>query len=794
MGSQTEAGSSAVNVHRCRFVDYVPYAVNALEFTPASVPRPLLACGRANGDIEIRAPADDWHARKVIPGGTNYSIAGLCWLHQTEPLEDEDDDEDEDMDGTVRAERSARLAALPPRLLSSGHNGWITEWDLDTLAPKRRLDSNGGAVWCLAPNHANTVLAVGCEDGTIRLFDVADGNLEFQRALDRVDARLLSLVWSADDSSIFAGSSDSSVRKWDVQTGRVLQRMTVDREKREHTLVWAVELLADGQLVAGTSLGNLHIFSGDTCTIVQTLRKVHAADILCVAVNRAGTAIFSSGVDRKVVQLRRVDEFEGQNADVPPRLTWVVSGERRWHSHDVRALALWEEKPINSLVTGGVDTQLVTCPAQEFPNVAQKRLSPFPARSLLKLCPSQRLLMCRFSQSVKLWRLGSVEDVETSGDEGGKRRSAVELKESFRAVLEIQISGGHNLTCGDIAANGRWVAVADVEETKLFRLDPAADPVRVRKVNDLPFDEGAHALVFTPDCLRLIVADIYGAIRAIDLESMEVVKVFEHHVGRGGIVALAVSADGQWLASVDGRGHIESFNLDSLQHHATVPRLSSPVTAMAFHSTSHSILVVACVSNEFLCYDVEDRRFTDWMREYANDLPARFLGTGDKIVGIAFNPARPSTIIFWGVTFFVQVDLDKGKMPKDAIISQAKRKRIASQIKKLGPPLAPKPDAEPGAQKKVRKKHRHEDEKRERREKHRKLLEEKLGAPPEGDEGRDPRELASGTQFLKIHRYQPLMFLDFAGGNEMVAVERPWFGILESLPPSFYRKTYGGSG
>jgi U3 small nucleolar RNA-associated protein 4 len=35
------------------------------------------------------------------------------------------------------------------------------------------------------------------------------------------------------------------------------------------------------------------------------------------------------------------------------------------------------------------------------------------------------------------------------------------------------------------------------------------------------------------------------------------------------------------------------------------------------------------------------------------------------------------------------------------------------------------------------------------------------------------------------------MFLDFVGEDEMVVVERPWFGILESLPPSFYRKSYG---
>lgn len=56
--------SHAMEVHRCRFVDYVPAAINALTFTPVST-RPLLACGRANGDIELWNPKNDWTVEKV---------------------------------------------------------------------------------------------------------------------------------------------------------------------------------------------------------------------------------------------------------------------------------------------------------------------------------------------------------------------------------------------------------------------------------------------------------------------------------------------------------------------------------------------------------------------------------------------------------------------------------------------------------------------------------------------------------------------------------------------------------
>jgi len=42
------------------------------------------------------------------------------------------------------------------------------------------------------------------------------------------------------DSWLVTGGSDSSLRKWDVATGRVVERMGVDKVRGERTLVWTV--------------------------------------------------------------------------------------------------------------------------------------------------------------------------------------------------------------------------------------------------------------------------------------------------------------------------------------------------------------------------------------------------------------------------------------------------------------------------------------------------------------------------------------------------------------------------
>lgn len=108
------------------------------------------------------------------------------------------------------------------------------------------------------------MLAIGCEDGAIRLLSVEHDTLQHVRRLDRVKSRILSIAWgppvpkqssstneSEDtdddddwkDSCIVAGCSDSSIRKWDIATGRVGERMGTDKMRGERTLVWSVGVL-----------------------------------------------------------------------------------------------------------------------------------------------------------------------------------------------------------------------------------------------------------------------------------------------------------------------------------------------------------------------------------------------------------------------------------------------------------------------------------------------------------------------------------------------------------------------
>ncbi|KAF9206842.1 U3 small nucleolar RNA-associated protein [Podila verticillata] len=808
-----------MEVHRCRFVDYTPSAINALTFAPNTT-KPVMACGRANGDIEVWNPKNEWTLEKTIPGGKNTSVEALAWAHQTVLTEDEDFwDSEREKQLAIK-----KLIKTPPRLFSAGLNAVVTEWDLTTLKPKRSVDSHGGAVWCMATNHANTILAVGCEDGCVRLFDIADGELAFIRSFDKQKTRILSLAWSQDDTIMITGSANSSIYKWNVELGRVQSRMTVDRVSGEDTLVWAVKFLSNGNIVSGDSLGHVKFWDGETTTMIQSFNS-HGADVLCLAAARDGNTVFSSGVDRKCNQYKFVDQpaprKNGKNGSINGKTEmvtkWVLAGSRRFHSHDVRALALDDTRNVNTLVSGGVDVSMVVCPAADFPDTNQRRLPHVPQRPIVSISKSKRLMLCRQEHGVKVWRLGkSASPVQPYSElEIGAH---MDLIEPQQAILEMNFKDDRNLTASALSEDGHWIAVADIEEVKLFRIDE--NPTQpgqlvVKKQKSFPGvrGTGAHYLTFTPDSARLIVASTDSQVVVMDISQWEagqfdVLRRFGQHRGTSvkdtdsmdvdgeqdnsgaagqveTIVSMAVSADGLWLATGDLLNRIFIFNLDTLQHHATLPKFDAPLTALHFHPYSPT-LVIPTASNVFYLFNVETRRLTDWSREYSSDktFPTKFLGLKDKILGIAFNPARKNTVLVWGVSYICHVDLELGVGDRNAILNVGKRKRVDRAI---------------------------EEKRKQQRERRMKKYAD-LGILPmpelesgkavvvlEGKKGRKvlaaarplEEEQAEEVNFQLLHKFQNLMYVDFVGDNSLVAVELPFIKVLSSLPPSYYRASYG---
>ncbi|KAI0963284.1 hypothetical protein AcW1_000403 [Taiwanofungus camphoratus] len=684
-------------VHRCRFVDYAPSAITALCFPPLRLPSikgkkstakvkalkfGVLAVGRANGNIEVcewtgpdnkyQAP-QAWVVRKTLAGPYPSKVESLAFAIKFPDQLAEDE--------------VPSLANL--RLFSAGGGSELVEWDLERACVRRTISSQGGSIWSVCPNPASTLLALGCEDGSVRLLTLEHDTLTHLRRLDRVKSRILSIAWGPPvpretakdkknddaensddddddeddwkDSWLVAGCSDSSLRKWDIATGRVLDRMGTDRIRGERTLVWAVGVLGDGTILSGDSMGMVKFWDPKTCTQLDSFQG-HAADVLCLAISPEGTAVYTSGVDQKTTQFSYIEVSRSENSPLLARSTgrWVRSSSRRMHSHDVRALAIWppytpvppshrRQFPIDIapvLASGGLDMSVVVTPAALPSSTVTRVVNPLATSttatfgdayhrrlayssgaynaSAVHLARQARLLLCARDAGVTVWRIKprqsplDFENDEMDGPEGGWER-----------VLDMDLNMNTNVVASAISDDGCWAAVSDWYETKLFRLERENnEDLKPRRIRDfssilqsqlpgLSASTGASFLSFTPDSKKLVVATAMSSyIIILDLGTEagkpHVLRKFEHHRMRdvmisnrvvrgrkgtegveiedvemedatedasessddqrpnpklliGAVTRMAVSSDGQWLATTDDRCRTHVFNLDSIQ-------------------------------------------------------------------------------------------------------------------------------------------------------------------------------------------------------------------------------------
>ena len=589
-----------MDIHRCRFVPYPPQAINALAFSRPSntqkkcPPDQRLAVGRANGDIEIWNPAKGlWSQETTFRGGKDRSIEGLAW---TQDLENEGDNEN-------GHKQAGRL-----RLFSIGFSSTVTEWDVARGVPARHANGNFGAIWCLAaqprwthpraengqdkpshtPRHAQH-LAAGCEDGTIVLFSTEDRDLRYLRTMGKPPTkkpRVLSLTWK-DPNTIVAGYSDSYIRVYDIRNRQTIRNMSLGKSAASgnETLVWAVKCLANGTILSGDSAGDLKIWDSNNYSLLQRLH-CHQADILDIAINVSGSIIITGGADRRTVAYKL---GAGEKGDRNRR--WAQIMHRRFHEHDVKAVASFESQDMSIVATGGLDTVPAVMPLREWQKAYHRTLSHLPQSPQTSSAPSARLFVCWWERQVNIWHLS--RDFQFT-----KASEAPTLfPQNHTLIAQIIVKGEENITTAQISEDGKFLAVATVSNVRLFGLRPQRSPsdgrlgIRTRKLTTpSSFDDsGARLVAFSPDSHWLCSIRLNNEIVLMRIEDASDVKAKaqlnkhtvtlnksvlqtpkdEQGAGLGEYLAItsniSFSTDSRLLAVGDVSGRIATWVLEDLE-------------------------------------------------------------------------------------------------------------------------------------------------------------------------------------------------------------------------------------
>ncbi|MBI2300536.1 MAG: PQQ-binding-like beta-propeller repeat protein [Armatimonadetes bacterium] len=169
----------------------------------------------------------------------------------------------------------------------------LAETRIDTGEPRLKWDRHMGSVESVAFHPAGQQVVTGSSDETLRLWDLATGKTERVLAGARLGAFCVAV--SPDGKRVAAGCKDGVVREWDLAEGKLLRELT-----GHLGYVRAVRYdPSGGRLISAADDGSIRVWSEASDKSVQVLTG-HRGGVLGLAVSADGKRLLSCGRDGTV--------------------------------------------------------------------------------------------------------------------------------------------------------------------------------------------------------------------------------------------------------------------------------------------------------------------------------------------------------------------------------------------------------------------------------------------------------------------------------------------------------------
>ncbi|XP_039619444.1 U3 small nucleolar RNA-associated protein 4 homolog [Polypterus senegalus] len=614
-------------VHRVKFFNYMPSGIRCMAYNSST---DKLALARLDGSIEIFNISNNYFQEKVIPGNDSRSIEAICWVGHD-------------------------------RLFTASLSGEVMEVDLQKLCPKYKLHAFGGPIWSMSCNAEESHLAVGCEDGSVKVFEILPEKIQFERNLDRQKGRILSISWHKSGALIAAGTIDM-IRIFDVKSGHAVQRILVDRGaaacRNWECVVWSIAYLSDNTVVSADSTGKVQFWDTEKGTLIKSY-LISKCDVLSLSVSEEEDSILAGTSEGTVVQFQWLPTTI-ENGDYQ----WVRTRTFKHHTHDVRAVV----ETRTALISGGLDTHLVFRPLLD--KVEEKsydtalRKVTFPHRKLVCCAKKHNLLMFQYPDQLEVWKLGGTDVKSIQEDKLPVTRKPEKL-------LQLKRKGSDHICCSAISQCGNWIAYSTVSSIRLYQLQYDSNRVNIKKVQNLPkVLYSAHQLQFSADSSKLFIASAQAAVHVLSIFETECKHLHTFHPKSDvsePVHLLSASANGRWLAAASQNCEINIYDLKKLKHHCGVPVYSANPSAMEIHPETDNLLIVYS-DRQIFEFSITEKQYTDWSRKVQKEgLHSHWFERDTPVTHVAFNPRKPSQIMLHDMYMLCIIDkslpLPDRKMP-----------------------------------------------------------------------------------------------------------------------------------
>ncbi|QIR40962.1 ribosome assembly protein 4 [Tolypothrix sp. PCC 7910] len=382
-------------------------------------------------------------------------------------------------------------------------------------------------------------LASGSNDSTIKIWDVSTGKViqtiphlrDATPTASYIDSSyqdsVTSIAFSSDGKKLASGSEDKTIKLWDISSGKLLQTFN-----GHSGLIKTIALSSDGQkLASGSEDKTIKLWDVTTGKLLQTFSG-HSDVVNSVAFSSDGQKLASGSKDKTIklwdISTGKVLQTFNGHSDAVNSVAFSSDGQKLASGSDDNTIKLWNFN--NSKVP-----QTLSGHSNPVNSVAFSR-------------DGKQLLSGSNDKTIKLWDVSTGKLLQTLS---GHREAVNSV--AFRGDGQQLVSGSNDHTIK------LWnVTIGKVQQT--LPSDTNANSGHEAWVN---------SFAFSSDGKRLVSGSNDYAIKLWDVTTGQLLHTFSGH--RGAVNSVALSSDRKKLASGSDDKTIKLWDVSTGQLLQTFP-------------------------------------------------------------------------------------------------------------------------------------------------------------------------------------------------------------------------------